>query len=130
MSIWRKVHNFPESLSVIHSPGSQSQTKTSIFLFAARIIPVQHAKKCCFVLVWSSDEHLFISKSVNDKRNLFINQNSFKPWGPGWGEMMKSGAECSKASQTILSIFFHFWGLRPKFNHKAVYKGQCLTLWW
>lgn len=61
----------------------------------------------------------------------FISQNSFKAWGPGWGEMIKvvlSVKEFLKFETILLFFFFLHWGPSSKFNHKPLYKGQCLTL--
>ena len=38
----------------VQEPPEQSQTQTSIFLFVARIIPVQHGKKDCIILIRNS----------------------------------------------------------------------------
>lgn len=132
--IWRRVHKLSRVM-VIHSPGkfknlhNRAKQKLQSSLFMARIIPIQHSNKgsLCWldILIRIYRRHNEFKKKF--KFILFISQNSFKAWDPGWGETIKlvlSDEEFLRF-ETILLLYFSFTGgpaQSSKFNHLPVCK--------
>lgn len=119
MWIRRRVHSFHVCLNVIHGPGrftnphgrAKQKLHHCLWLELFQFNIVTRVASCwleILITIYLNYNELKFKK-INTC-NLFIRQNSFKAWGPGWGEMIKSVSERWRVSE-VWNYFVNFFPL-------------------